>query len=62
MPVLGKGRVVWDVAIEAEPAKPAISEVQMDLFVERPLGTNAIAVADQQHPHQRFRINRRPAG
>ena len=30
VPVLGDGRVVWHVALQAKTAKPAIGEVQMD--------------------------------
>ena len=47
MPVLGEGRLVWHLAIEAEPAEPAVSKVQVHLFAQTPLGTNAVAVADQ---------------
>jgi hypothetical protein len=34
----------------------------MNLFTQPAFGANAIAVADQQHPHEQFRINRWPAG
>ncbi|BAP80976.1 hypothetical protein MT1_3801 [Pseudomonas sp. MT-1] len=30
----------------------------MHLFAQSPLGTNAIAVADDQHAHHQFRVNR----
>ena len=49
-------------AVEAEPAEPAVSEVQVNLLTQPLFGTNAVAVADQQNPHEQFRINRRPAG
>jgi hypothetical protein len=32
VPVLREGRVIWHVPIQPEPAKPAIRQVQMDLF------------------------------
>ena len=62
MPILGEGRVVRHFAIEAEPAEPAVGEVQVHLLAQPPFGANAVAVADQQHPHEQFRINRWPAG
>jgi hypothetical protein len=61
MPIFGKGRVVRHLAIEAEPTEPTVSEVQVNLFAQPPFGTNAVAVANQQHPDEQFGINRRPA-
>src|SRR5436305_11579870 len=49
------------VAVETEPAKPAIGEVQMELFAQPPLRANAETVADDQHADKQFRIDRRPA-
>src|SRR4051794_11809943 len=62
MPILGEGRVVRHLAIEAEPAEPAVGEVQVHLLTQPPFGANAVAVANKQHPDQQFGINRRPAG
>src|ERR1700722_7050068 len=62
MPILGEGRVVRHLAIEAEPTEPTISEVQVNLFAQPPFRANAVAVANQQHPDQQFGINRRSAG
>jgi hypothetical protein len=50
MSVLGEGRVVRHLAIEPEPTKPAVREVQVNLFAQPPFGLNAVAVTDQQHP------------
>jgi hypothetical protein len=61
MPVLGEGRVVRHLAVEAEPTEPTVSEVQVNLLAQPPFGTNAVAVANQQHPDEQFGINRRPA-
>src|SRR5712675_194343 len=61
MPVLGERRVVRHFAIEPEPTEPAVGEVQVNLLAQPPFGTNAVAVANQQHPDQQFGINRRPA-
>jgi len=62
MPILGEGRVVRHLAIEAEPAEPAVCEVQVHLLAQPPFGANAKAVANKQHPDEQFGINRRPAG
>src|SRR3974377_263772 len=44
--------------IEAEPAEPAISQVEVSLFAEAPLRSDAEAVADQQHPDHQLRVDR----
>jgi len=62
LPILGEGRVVRHLAIEPEPTEPAIGQVQVHLLAQPPFGTDAVAVPNQQHPHEQFRINRRPAG
>src|SRR5476649_2332576 len=56
-----EGRVVRHLPVEAEPTEPAVSEVQVNLLAQSPFGTNAVAVANQQHPDEQFGINRRPA-
>ena len=53
--------MIGHVAVEPEPAKPAIGQVQMDLLAQPPLRADAEAVADDQHADQQFRIDRRPA-
>jgi hypothetical protein len=57
--VLGKGRVIGDFIFKAQPAEPAIRQVQMSLFAQSPLGANALAIAHEQHANHQFRINRR---
>ena len=52
--VLREGRMVGDVAIKPKAAKPAIRQVQVDLFAQAPLGSNAKAVSNQQHPDHQF--------
>lgn len=49
MPVLGEGRMIRDIAFKAEPAKPAIGEVQMYLLTQPKLRTDAEAVTNDQH-------------
>src|SRR5712675_2570195 len=61
MPILGEGRVVRHLAVEAEPTEPAVGEVQVNLLAQPPFRTNAVAVANQQHPDEQLGINRRPA-
>ena len=62
VPVLGEGRVVGDGVVEVETAEPAIRQVQADLLAEPTLGSNAEAVADDQHSDHQFRIDRGAAG
>jgi hypothetical protein len=54
---LGKGRVVWHVAIETQSAKPAIPEVQVNLFAQPSFRADAKAIAHDQHSDQQFRID-----
>ena len=62
VPVLGEGRVVGHIAFQPEPAEPAIGEVQMHLLAQPPLGPDADAVADDQHPDHQLGIDRGPTG
>ncbi len=63
MPILGEGRVVRHLAIEAELVEPAVGEVQVHLLAQPPFGANAKAVANKQHPDESllFGIVRRDA-
>ena len=51
VPVLREGRMVRHPAVEAEPAEPAMREVQMHLAAQPALRADARQVSDQQHPH-----------
>ena len=53
---LGKGRVVWHVALETQSAEPAIPEVQVDLFAQPSFRADAKAIAHDQHSDQQFRM------
>ena len=57
--VLGKRRMIRDVAIEPQATEPAISQIEVELLAQPPLGANAEAVADNLHPDHQLRINRR---
>jgi len=54
--------VVRNGVIEVESAEPAIRQVQADLLTQPALGSNAEAVADDQHADHQLRIDRRAAG
>ncbi len=56
--VLREGGVIGHVAFEPEPAEPAVGEVQMHLVAQAPLGADAAAVADDQHPDHQLGIDR----
>ena len=50
--------MVRNAVVQIEAAEPAIGEVQVDLFTELPLGSDAEAIPNQKHPDQQFRIDR----
>ncbi len=47
-------------AVEAQSTKPAVRQVEVNLLAQPPLRADAEAVADDQHPDQQLRIDRRP--
>ena len=57
-------KVEWSgtASVEAEPAEPAIGQVEMNLLAQPPLRADAEAVADDQHPDHQLGIDRGPAG
>ncbi len=52
--------MVGHIAIEPKPAKPPISQIEVDFLAQAPLGANAEAVADDEHPDHQLRIDRWP--
>jgi hypothetical protein len=56
-----KRRVIGDLVVEVEPAKPSVGQVQFDFLTQPPLKANAEAVTHDQHPDHQLWINRRPA-
>ena len=54
--VLGKGRMIGNVAV---PTKPAIRQIEVDLVAQPTLRANAKAIANNQHPDHQLRIDRR---
>src|SRR5947207_12875245 len=60
MAVLREGRMIGHLAVETEPAKPAIRQVEVHLFAQPPLRADSKAVADDQHANQQLRVDRWP--
>src|SRR5271156_3986938 len=57
--VLGKRRMIGDVAVEPQSTEPAIGQIEVDLLAQPPLRAYAEAVADDQHAHRQLGIDRR---
>ena len=53
--------MIRHLAVQTEPTEPAIGEIEMDLVTEPPFGTDAHAVADDQHAQHQVGINRGPS-
>jgi hypothetical protein len=54
--------VIRNRAVQPEPAEPAIREIEMHFLAQPPLGADAEAVADDQHPHHQLGIDRGTTG
>jgi hypothetical protein len=46
------------MAVEAETTKLAICQIEMDFLARAPLGADAKAITDDQHPDHQFGIDR----
>jgi hypothetical protein len=53
--------MVGHIAIEPEPTKPTIGQVEVNLLAKPTLGADAEAVAYDQHSDHQFGIDRGPA-
>jgi len=51
--------MVRHLAGQAEPAEPAIGQVQVHLIAQAPLRPNAHDISDNQHSHDQLWIDRR---
>ena len=51
--------MVRHFAVQAQPAEPAVGQVEVDFLAQAPLGADAEAVPHQQHPDHQLGINRR---
>jgi len=54
--------MIRDRTLKPQSAKPSICQIEVRLFAQAPLGSQAIAIADQQHSDHQFGIYRRPPG
>jgi len=61
MAIFREGRVIGYFVFQTQAAEPAIGQIQMHLFAQPTLGTDAVAVTEDQHAHHQFRVNRRAA-
>jgi len=59
---LGECGVIRDPVAQIEAAEPAICQVQMHLFAQPPLRTDAEAITNQQHSDQQLGIDGGTAG
>jgi hypothetical protein len=48
----------WEPSRELRNGSTPIGEIQVNLLAQPPLRSDAVAVADQQHPYEQFGINR----
>jgi len=62
VPVFGERGVVGNVALETEPAEPAIGQIEVHFVAQAPLGANGEGVTDQQHADHQLGIDRGAAG
>src|SRR5580704_16314264 len=52
--------MIGNVAVEPQPTKPAIGQIEVDLVAQPTLRANAEAIADDEHPDHQLRIDRGP--
>ena len=48
-------------AVQADAAEPAISEIEVDLVAEPPLGADDMQIADEQHAQHQLGVDRWPS-
>src|SRR3569833_1397377 len=61
MAVLGETGMLGYRILQAQATEPAVGQIELDFFAQAPLGTNAIAVADDEHADHQLRVDRGPA-
>src|SRR3569833_1039361 len=61
MAVLGETGMLGYRILQAQATEPAVGQIELDYFAQAPLGTNAIAVADDEHADHQLRVARGPA-
>jgi hypothetical protein len=53
--------MVGDSAIQSQAAKPPISQIEVHLLTQPSLRSDPVAISHQQHPDQKFRVDRGPS-
>src|SRR5271169_3411499 len=53
--------MIGHATIEPKPTKPSICQIEMDFLAQAPLGADAEAVPDDEHPDHQLGINRWPS-
>src|SRR5215475_14267357 len=61
MPIDRERRMVRHLVVEIEATEPAIGKVKLHFLAQPALRTDAVAVADNQHPDHELGVDRRPA-
>src|SRR5262244_2462830 len=61
VPIDRERRMVGHLVVKLEATKPAIGKVKLHLLAQPALRTDAVAVADNEHPDHEFGVDRRPA-
>ena len=52
--------MIGNLAVEAQPAEPAIGQIAVNLLAQPTLRTDAEAIADDQHSDDQLGIDRGP--
>src|SRR5215469_367091 len=61
VPIDREHRRVGHLAVEIETTEPAIGKVKLHFLAQPTLRTDAVAIADNQHPDHELGVDRRPA-
>src|SRR5262249_33267019 len=61
VPIDRERRMVGHLVVKLEATKPAIGKVKLHFLAQPALRTDAVAVADNQHPDHELGVDRRPA-
>jgi hypothetical protein len=59
MPVLREGGMIGDIAVQPEPTKPSVRQIEVGLLTEASLGADTETVTDDQHADHQLGIDRR---
>ena len=51
--------MIRDITVKPEPAEPPVRQIEMDFLAQAPLGADAKAITDDQHPDHQLGSDRR---